>query len=182
MGSVWVVDSVSTAVVWIFCCSLMCAHAPCRWKCDAASCVHMHPVSSQSEQSMDSPALSKPSITPSYVHGAPLKQAVNVVCPAPVSVFLFVPTEVPQAAAHLEVRVLHCLRPGGISSTASCSTHSTTSKTHHQQLQLVQQWLACVRLFSLCWQGGPSAAAGFAWQHCSAAVCSACNNLEQGRT
>lgn len=113
---------------------------------------------------------------------APLSNELCVVCPAPVSVFLFVPTEVPQAAAHLEVRVLHCFRPGGISSTAGCSTHSTTSKTQHQQLQLLQQWLACVRLFSLCWQGGSLAAAAFAWQHCSAAVCSACNNLEQGRT
>ena len=97
--------------------------------------------------------------------------------PAPPTALYSCPAEVPQAAAHLEVRVLHRLCPGGVSSAARCSYTRTGAAT---PAAWCQQWLACAAAggcFSdSSWRLGVAAAATtLAWLQCSGAVCGACN-------
>lgn len=98
-------------------------------------------------------------------------------CSSLLPISAFVPTEVPQAAAHLEVRVLHRLCPGGVSSSAQEAAYRCTG-TKQQQQQLLQQLFGQF-LSSALWHYQQRVAAACASQHCCWAVCSACNSLEQ---
>lgn len=95
------------------------------------------------------------------------------------------PTEVPQAAAYLEVRVLHCLCPGRISAPgAQAAAHrrsTSDAPKQQQQTQLMQQRVkedTQLKSCTLCctWQ---QHAAVPAQQLCCTTACCACNRPEQ---